>query len=51
MIVPITILRTVFGTRLQALQGKEYKKVELNAASGVELTLIELSTVAQNPKE
>jgi len=28
------ILRTVFGTILQALQGKEDKKVELNASQG-----------------
>jgi hypothetical protein len=29
-----TILRTVFGTILQALQGKHHKKVELNASQG-----------------
>jgi len=33
-------LRIVLGTILQALQGKAHKKVELNATSGVELTLI-----------
>jgi len=36
----LTILRTVLGTILQALQGKHHKKVKLNAASGVEVTLI-----------
>ncbi|CAA9373263.1 Cyclopropane-fatty-acyl-phospholipid synthase [uncultured Microcoleus sp.] len=30
----LTILRTVFGTILQALQGKEHKKVELNVSQG-----------------
>jgi hypothetical protein len=33
-------LRTVFGTIIQALRGKDHKKVELNAAAGVERTLI-----------
>jgi len=36
----VTILRTVFGTILKALQGKYHRKVELNASQGVEVTLI-----------
>jgi hypothetical protein len=36
----LSIQGTVFRTILQALQGKDCKKVELNVASGVELTSI-----------